>query len=261
MNGKQSRVQRLFVPLLIILVVPGLACGVLSRAEEIQEQVQEEVPEIVEQAVEQGQDQPAAVDSQADDAPAESQVDDDSRAPISGALRPGGVVDAVRVSVTSKNLDTGDTSVSTAAFVQPDSYLLADDSMDVIIVDGKSYSRNEAGEYEETIDMSFGVVTLVTNLIDPWGTEVGLTMATLSQSEDAPQDLGEEIVRGVTTRVYEYLIPLPEAVSAEPVRYRVWIGVGDELAYRQEIEHPGEGTLSTIEYEYEGVEIVAPGQS
>jgi hypothetical protein len=258
MNGMHSLGARRLLWLLLILALPGLACGALSGDEEGQDKVStlvegemEEVPAV----------DSAQVDVQAPDGEAalSPQEDDNSRAPISGALRPSGVVDAVRVTVTTEHLDTGDTSVSTAVFVQPDSYMLADDTIDTIIVDGKSYARNEEGNYEETFDMSFIVGGLVANLIDPWGTEAGLAMATFSAPEGGPETLDDEDIRGVTTHGYEYQIPLPEVVSEAPILYRIWIGANDELAYRQQIEHPTEKTLSTIEFEYEGVEIVAPG--
>ena len=67
--------------------------------------------------------------------------------------------------------------------------------------------------------------------------------------------MGAENIRGVATNGYEYQIPLPGAVSEAPILYRIWIGAGDELAYRQEIEHPVERTIATIEYEYDGVVI------
>ena len=107
--------------------------------------------------------------------------------------------------------------------------------------------------------MSFIVAGLVANLIDPWSTEAGLVMATLSEPEGGTNLVGEETLRGITTKVYEYAFPLPEVVSADPILYRVWIGTDDGLAYRQVIEHPVERTRSTIEFEYDGVEIIAPG--
>ena len=253
MNGRGSPGMHAFL-LILILALPSLACGVLSGGEELQEDLQQELQGELPAAVEEALEQPAAVEE-----PASSQEDDDLRAPISGALRPDGVVDAVRVTVTSENLDTGDTTVSTAAFIQPDSYFLADDTIDAFIAGGKSYVKNDQGGYDETFDMSFIVAGLVTTLIDPWATEAGLVMVTLAEPEGGSNLVGEETLRGVKTQIYEYAIPLPAAVSEEPILYRVWIGADDELAYRQVIEHPVERTRSTLEFEYDGVEIPAPG--
>jgi hypothetical protein len=249
--------------LFIALAFLSMACG---GGGDIDEEPQVDRPAADEQTndreqVETDEPEPAAAEEQdpAGDSGEDAPIDDKNRTPISGALRNFAAVDAVRVTVTTENLDTGETSVTLAEFVQPDSFHMVDDTLDVFIVGGKSYGKDEGGSWEETFDMSFVVGPLVNNLIDPFTVEAGLAMATFSAPDGEPMSLGELSFNGIATVGYEYTIELQGLDPEDAVIYRIWIGVDDELAYRQEIVHPIKRTRSVLEYEYDGVQIVAPG--
>ncbi len=241
------------------LLLPGLACGLLAGDEDaVQEQINDAAAAVQEAIEEQVEETAEDIEPAPTDDEVAVPEDDSNRAPISGALRPGLEVDAIRVTISSEDLASGEITTSLAEFVQPDNYHLFDDTMDALIVDGKSYIKNEEGGWEEAFDLSLAVGVVVNSVIDPALIEAGLIMGTFSGPTGEKAFLGEESIGANTTRVYEYKIVLPGLGEEDAVTYRAWIGSDDELIYRQLIEHPIKGTRSTIEYVYEGVEIVAP---
>lgn len=276
----RQRQQRMkWLGLFIILaMLPALACSTLFGPDEEESTVQFEatVDAIVEEAVSTVPAQvtleisplptlfpteelitPGSGGDESTGGSGEGIPAEDALDAIFGAQRSGLAVDALRVTMVNENLTTEQSDTTVIEFVRPGDFRMAGQGFQMIVVDGQTYIQDEGGNWLvspiEMGDMFQGLFDAYTNqeYVDSLLEDLEVTITDVV-------NIGEEVLNGVSTRVYSY--SSQTALTPDMSKTTIWIGVDDGLVYQQQIEQTlnGEDTRMTMTYEYEDVVIEAP---
>jgi outer membrane lipoprotein-sorting protein len=243
-----------FIPLLFLLALPALACGPLSGSSEEGESAAEVAASIQEALGSEGESSPDSSEVKSGEAEEVSQDSENKDVPkndqeaVSGALRSGLEVNAMRLLVTTEDLASGQITDLTLAFVRPDRYQLITEGMEIIVIDDTTYLRDANGDWS-TIPGTEMTSTVEDSLTAYAGEEiVEDRLDTLSGGNVNFE--GTETINGINTKVYSFDEGLEEAGFSGHVK--MWIGEEDGLLYRQEVlSQIGEiGSHTTMNFEY-----------
>jgi hypothetical protein len=261
-------VRKIFI-LLLLLALPALACNPLSGAED---EVAENASALVEGIVDAVEEQTDAAQEDNPDEP-ESTVDEeassesgsgDSTSPsgsespedITGALRSTLTVDAMRMHVSSEDLNSGVLTEVTLAFVRPDKYHMSSEGVELIVIGDTTYLGTPDGEWIETpASMSSTVEETLLAFVSDEAIDERLN--DFSSDWSRVNALGIEKINGVEVRGYEYQEAATDQFSS---LVRMWIGVDDGLLYRQEIEGniAGIHSRTLMDFEYGDDVVIEP---
>ena len=174
------------------------------------------------------------------------------------AQRSGLDVDALRIEISTEDLDSGESVQSTFEFIKPDRFHMASEGFEIIMIGDATYIKEDTGTWIESPvpmgEMFAGVFDAFTD-----DQTVSDMLEDLEVSIDNLQFLGQETVNGKDTQVYEYTAA--STFDESIVSTRVWVGADDGRLYKQVIQTDAEGArgLLTFVYSYgEDVTIEAP---